>query len=327
MYTIADYFNMKYPPISIISRPSAALYNIHFSTYFSGMNDSTVAVLVATICVMGCFLLQGAPHVSFSIASHASTGETSFRAEKAKLDLDVPYEPSPHEVVKEMIRLAKVTDRDVVYDLGCGDGRIIIAAAQLAGARGVGIDADPARIREAIRNARMASVSGRVSFIQQDLFQSVIKDATVVMLFLYPDVNLRLRPKLLSELRPGSRVVSHFHTMGEWRPDKTVHIGRHPIYFWTIPAKIAGRWSLKIMGAGTTNAATLQLEQRFQEIDGSIVLSGDGPSSIEGRIEGNRLWFTYNNGRRCRFEGKADGPALKGTIQDGSGRKSDARRS
>ncbi len=149
---------------------------------------------------------------------------------------DVRYEPSSPEVVREMLRLANVTKDDLVYDLGCGDGRIVIAAVKEFGARGVGIDIDPDRIEEAVANAREAGVLGKVSFRNEDLFEAEIRDATVVTLYLWPWVNLKLRPKLLAELKPGTRVVSHSHTMGDWTPEKEVNVGGHRIYFWTIPS-------------------------------------------------------------------------------------------
>jgi SAM-dependent methyltransferase len=152
--------------------------------------------------------------------------------------VDVPYEPSPAPVVDAMLQLANVTERDVVYDLGCGDGRIVIAAVKERGARGVCIDLDPERIRQSRDNARRAGVEERISFRTQDLFEADLEDATVVMLFLWPDVNLRLRPKLQRELAPGARVVSHYHHMGDWRADQLVHVsarGRsRPIYLWSV---------------------------------------------------------------------------------------------
>jgi SAM-dependent methyltransferase len=149
---------------------------------------------------------------------------------------DVPFQPSPRQVVKQMLALADVRKDDVVYDLGCGDGRILIAAAQLYGARGVGIDIDPQRIKESLRNARVERVEDRVTFRNQDLFQADISEATVVTLFLWPDVNLKLRPKLLRELKPGTRVVSYYWNMGDWTPDKQITVDGHPIYLWTIPS-------------------------------------------------------------------------------------------
>jgi ribosomal protein L11 methylase PrmA len=136
-----------------------------------------------------------------------------------------------------MLKLAGVGKNDVVYDLGCGDGRIVIAAARDFGARGVGIDINPERIREARRNARKAGVSSRVQFIEQDVFEAGIAQATVVFLYLLPDLNLKLRPKLLRELRPGTRVVSHAFAMGDWKPDRQIDVQGNKVYCWVIPAR------------------------------------------------------------------------------------------
>jgi ribosomal protein L11 methylase PrmA len=135
-----------------------------------------------------------------------------------------------------MLKLAGVTKADVVYDLGCGDGRIVIAAARDFGARGVGIDIDPQRIAESQENARTAGVAGRVIFREQDLFEADFREATVVTLFLWPSLNLKLRPKLLKELKPGTRIVSYMHDMGDWAAEKSVDVGYRQIHLWTVPA-------------------------------------------------------------------------------------------
>ncbi|HET6493503.1 MAG TPA: methyltransferase domain-containing protein [Burkholderiales bacterium] len=154
---------------------------------------------------------------------------------------DVRYEPTPADVVEVMLRLADVKAGDVVYDLGCGDGRIVITAVRERAARGVCVDIDPRRIEESRENAREAGVADRIRFLNQDLFATDIGEATVVMLFLFPNINLKLRPKLLRELKPGTRVVSHWHSMGDWTPRETVRVtsgGRErPVYFWTIPQR------------------------------------------------------------------------------------------
>ncbi len=150
---------------------------------------------------------------------------------------DVAYASTPQAVVDAMLDLAQVTSDDVVYDLGCGDGRIVVAAAKGRGARGIGIDIDPERITEAAALARREGVSDRVTFILGDLFQADFHDATVVMLYLQPKPNLRLRPRLLAELRPGTRVVSHSYDMGDWIPDEVRRVTGRRIYLWTIPAR------------------------------------------------------------------------------------------
>jgi SAM-dependent methyltransferase len=155
-------------------------------------------------------------------------------------ELDVPYEPTAPHVVDAMLDLAGVGPGDVVYDLGCGDGRIVVAAA-LRGARAVGVDLDPQRIREARANAEAAGVEDRVELRVQDLFETDVADATAVMLFLWPEVNLKLRPRLLAQLRPGARVVSHAHDMGDWKPDRAVFLEGRRLQLWIIPERGAER--------------------------------------------------------------------------------------
>ena len=155
--------------------------------------------------------------------------------EKKLREPDVEYEPTPQNVVEQMLKLANVHKGDVVYDLGCGDGRIVITAAKQFGASGVGIDIDPIRIKESLENARKAGVMNRVTFRLEDLFTSDIQEATVVTLFLSGSVNMKLRSKLLRELKPGTRVVSYYWDMDDWEPDKQIEVDGDPIYLWTIP--------------------------------------------------------------------------------------------
>jgi tRNA A58 N-methylase Trm61 len=149
---------------------------------------------------------------------------------------DVIYVPTPNDVVDGMLKLAGVSKKDTVYDLGCGDGRIVITAAQKFGARGVGIDIDPERIREATDNVSKAGVADRVKIVRGDLFQADISEATVVTLYLLTDLNLKLRPKLLKDLKPGTRIVSHAFSMGDWKPERTAEVSGTNVYLWRVPA-------------------------------------------------------------------------------------------
>jgi protein-L-isoaspartate O-methyltransferase len=180
------------------------------------------------------------------------------RAQQPLRDLekkpDVPYMPTHEKVVGEMLKVAKVGKDDILYDLGSGDGRIVITAAKHFGTRGVGVEINSALVREARENAVKAGVADKVKFIQQDLFKTDIREATVVTLYLWPEINLRLRPKLLNDLRPGTRVVSHNHDMGDWKPLKTLKVRvpqeyifsntlkvgvpqQHRIYYWVVPPR------------------------------------------------------------------------------------------
>ncbi len=169
----------------------------------------------------------------FTVGAVGAAEET---ASRPKRKLDVWYVPTPAEIVDRMLDVAGVRAGDVVYDLGCGDGRMVIAAAKKYGTRGVGVDLDPARIREARANARLAGVEGMVTFKVGDMFETDIREATVVMLYLLPELNRRLKPKLFAELRPGARVVSHDWDMGrDWPPDRYIKLGGDGIYLWIMP--------------------------------------------------------------------------------------------
>ena len=151
------------------------------------------------------------------------------------------FVPTPQEVVDEMLRIADVKKGDVLYDLGSGDGRIPVTAAKKFGVRAVGIDIDPQRIREANENAKKAGVAKLVQFRQEDLFRANFREATVVTLYLLPELNVKLRPRLWNELKPGTRIVSHQFDMGEWQPEKKVDLNGRTIYFWTIPERRKAR--------------------------------------------------------------------------------------
>ena len=177
------------------------------------------------------FLLSG-------VAGSLALATGTVLAQEGRRTPDVIYVPTPQEVVDGMLKLAKVGKNDVVYDLGCGDGRIVVAAARL-GARSVGIDIDPIRIREAAENIRVAGVGDRAKLIEGDLFATDISEATVVTLYLLSRLNLKLRPKLLKELRPGTRIVSHAFDMDDWKPQRTESVGSSTIYLWTVPGRKA----------------------------------------------------------------------------------------
>lgn len=159
----------------------------------------------------------------------------SLQLDAQQIVLDVPYVPTPQKVVDGMLELADVKKGEVVYDLGCGDGRIVITAAKEYGATGIGVDLNPERIKEANTNAIEAKVKDKVTFYEGDLFEFDFSKADVLTLYLLPDVNLKLKPKILAEMRPGSRVVSHAFTMGDWEPDEKITVDGRSVYLWTIP--------------------------------------------------------------------------------------------
>jgi SAM-dependent methyltransferase len=191
-------------------------------------------------------------------------------AAAAEPDLEVPYVPTPPELVERMLDLAGVASSDYLIDLGCGDGRIAIAAAR-RGARALGVDLDPERVGQAVAAASFAGLGNLVRFRREDLFRTAIYEASVIALYLLPAMNLRLRPRLLTELRPGSRVVSHNFDMGDWRPEADERHEEGRVLLWTVPAIAGGSWA---MNAADGAAFTLELDQVFQDVTGTMTGAG-----------------------------------------------------
>jgi SAM-dependent methyltransferase len=220
--------------------------------------------------------------------------------------LDVIYVPTPTETVDRMLDVAKVGPGDFVIDLGCGDGRIAIAAV-VRGARALGVDLDPRRIRDAKANAAAAGVSGRVTFREENLFNTDLSQATVLTLYLLPDLNLKLRPHILA-LKPGTRVVSHSFDMEDWKPDHSEEIARQ-IHFWIVPAQVEGRWLVR----QGEHRFTLTLEQHFQQISGSMTAGGKTTRITDARLRGADIEFTAEiAGKPAAFRGKVQGKTMTG---------------
>jgi SAM-dependent methyltransferase len=247
---------------------------------------------------------------------------------------EVPYVPTPQEVVVEMLKMAGVTQNDIVYDLGCGDGRIVITAAKVFGARGVGVDNDPNLIRQSNENARKAGVTDRVKFIEQDLFETDIREATVVTLYLLPELNLQLRPKLFRDLKPGSRIVAHEFDMGDWKPDNMAKVPKvklyyHPtipyekdtrFYYWVIPGKAGGVWRWTLSTPSGDRDYTLRLAQKFQEISGTVLVKGEEVPIAAARLVGDQLSFTLTEDKDkekvvMQFDGRIHGDDIAGSVE------------
>ncbi len=198
-----------------------------------------VAIALTSSLIAGCST-QPARTQAPATNTAGQTQSANSPAPSPTVKLDVPYVPTPDEVVAEMLRVANVRKDDILYDLGSGDGRIVITAAKKFGTRGVGLDINPQRIKESNENAQKAGVTDRVKFTQGDLFATDLSEATVVTLYLLPDVNMKLRPKLL-QLKPGTRIVSHNYDMGDWEPEKTIEVDEHFVYYWVVPERTASK--------------------------------------------------------------------------------------
>lgn len=235
--------------------------------------------------------------------------------------LDVPYVPTPPEVVQAMLAAARVNSTDILYDLGCGDGRIVVAAAKERRVkRAVGIDLDPQRIRESNENARQAGVSEQVTFHQKDLFDMDFREATVISMYLLPSVNLKLRPRLLRELAPGTRIVSHDFDMGEWEPDRTIAVGTHTVYFWIVPANMSGTWKWSLADGSDSHQYELRLRQKYQGVENAaLAVDGKEQEISAVKITGDKIEFMAEgalNGKKqqLRFSGRIQKDSIRGTV-------------
>ena len=228
---------------------------------------------------------------------------------------DVHFVPTETAMVRAMLKVAKVGKNDVVYDLGCGDGRIVIAAVkEYRAKRGVCVDIDPVRIEESRRNADKAGVARKITFREGDLFEMDLRDATVVTLYLLPALNERLRPKLFRELKPGSRVVSNSFDMGEWKADSTLNGNPGSQffnfgYYWVIPADVAGTWRVSSKGGG---AYTLQLEQRYQHVTGTASAGEEQAELSEFVVKGDSVRFVISD--TLSFAGRVSGEQAEGRV-------------
>ena len=241
----------------------------------------------------------------------------------AQFSYDVPYVPTPHVVVEEMLRLAAVGPSDFVMDLGSGDGRILIAAARKFGARGVGVDLDPDRIAESVYNAQLQGVSERVAFHRQDLFKFDIAQASVITMYLLPSVNMKLRSRLLNELKPGTRIVSHDFDMEDWQPDQKSTV-RKNVFLWIVPAQVGGRWRTTLALPAGERSYEIEFKQKFQEIDGLARYDKKIAGLWNAKLSGERVSFVIvdDSGTietNLYFEGRVSGDAIEGVIHRGIG--------
>ncbi len=236
---------------------------------------------------------------------------------------EVPYVKTPDAVVDAILALAGVGPGDTLYDLGSGDGRIVIAAALRHGTRGVGVEIDPALVRLSTERALAAGVAERARFVQQDLFETDFSGATVVTMYLLPDVNLALRPRLLATLRPGTRVVSHDWDLGDWRPDRTVVVPvpdkpvglekSSRVMLWVVPARVDGRWRGLAAAPSPAGPIELAIGQHFQQLNVEVSLGGAAARRARATVEGERIVFG-TDGDALRGAARLAGDRLEGEL-------------
>ena len=276
--------------------------------------------LSAVICALTALLsvLPMPPAVS------AGGIAQQYQPEVGQEGKDVVWVPTPEALVATMLDLAKVTPEDYVIDLGSGDGRIVIAAAK-RGARALGFEYNPDMVALSRLNAEKAGVSGKANFMQADIFQADFSRATVLTLYLLPDLNLKLRPKIL-DLKPGTRVVSNAFTMGDWDPDNTAEVEGRTAYFWIVPAKVAGTWNWQTRSGN----AELTLRQTYQKIEGSLELDNKVAPLQDARLQGDQISFAVKEGNPSvrMFSGRVRGNVITGIakVADSPGSKWTAQR-
>jgi len=240
---------------------------------------------------------------SCALAQAQSTQE--FQPEVGQHGKDVVWVPSPDQLVDKMLDMAKITPKDFVMDLGSGDGRTVIAAAK-RGVQALGVEFNPDMVALSRRNAAKAGVGDKAGFVEADIFQTDLSKATVITLFLLTDLNLRLRPKLLT-LKPGTRVVSNTFRMGEWEPDQTVELGCDTYctaYLWIVPARVEGRWR--------TPQGELELKQEFQKVSGTLKTGNKAAPISRGSLRGDQLTFLAGS---LEYRGRVNGSEIEGTMK------------
>jgi SAM-dependent methyltransferase len=226
---------------------------------------------------------------------------------------DVIWIPTPEETITAMLDMAKVTPNDYVIDLGSGDGRIVIAAAK-RGARALGIEYNLDMVDLSKSNAQKEGVAAKASFEHGDIFERDFSQATVLTMYLLPNLNMKLRPKIL-EMKPGTRVVTNSFNMDDWDPDQTTTAGDRTVYFWIVPAQVAGAWAW----TATSGGAELTVKQNFQKIEGSLKISGKELPLKNAKLEGAHISFSAGDSTPQQFEGTVSGNSIQGMIKAGNG--------
>ncbi len=277
------------------------------------MFPAAIAMALMGAVATGCAVPPADPQ--------AAAGRSDYQPTRGQYGKDVIWIPTPDRLVQRMLQLARIQPDDVVADLGSGDGKIVIAAARDHGVRALGIEFNPDMVGLARREAERQGVSSRAQFRQGDIFATDFRDATIVTLYLLPRLNLRLRPRLLA-MRPGTRVVSHAWSMGNWTPDETSWVAATPLYLWTVPANAGGEWLLSFRQGKQTVEAPLTMAQTFQRLSGAKVeIDGLANTVRLPRLDGDRLRFAFTDGtgQLREFDGRVDGDRLSGQVTGGDG--------
>jgi hypothetical protein len=243
----------------------------------------------------------------------AAQPKQEFTPQVGQAGKDVIWVPTPEALVERMLTMAKVTPNDFVMDLGSGDGRMVIIAAKKFGATGLGVEYNPDMVALAQKSAERQGVSNKAKFVRADIFETDFSRAQVITMYLLPDLNLRLRPKIL-DMKPGTRVVSHAFTMGDWEPDERAEVEMRTGMLWIVPAKVNGNWTL----AGPGGSYDLAINQKYQKFDGTVTRGGASSAIEDGRLVGENISFAFaDGGKKSRFVGKVAGDRIAGALDGG----------
>jgi len=255
-------------------------------------------------------------------ASLAYAQKQEFKPYVGQQGKDVVWVPTPDEVVDRMLTMAQTKPEDYVIDLGAGDGKIAIAAAKKFGARSMGVEYNPDMVAFAQKNLQAAAVTGKAQIVHGDIFATDFTQATVLTMYLLPSLNMKLRPQILA-LRPGTRIVTHAFNMEDWEPDESSDIDGRRVYFWVVPANVAGRWTVELSGNGTSEKLSLNFEQKFQKIEGVAYLGSLLAGLREPRLSGFRISFAYVDSRGVRrdFNGRVTGATIEGSFRADNGQE------
>jgi len=256
------------------------------------------------------------------LAACAYAQQPDFKPHVGQQGKDVVWVPTPDEVVERMLLMAQTKPEDYVIDLGAGDGKIAIAAAKKFGARSMGVEYNPDMVAFAQKNAQAAGVVGKAQIVHGDIFVTDFTQATVLTMYLLPSLNMRLRPQILA-MRPGTRVVAHAFNMEDWEPDESSDVDGRRVYFWVVPANVAGRWAVELSGGSGSEKVSLNFDQKFQKIEGVAYLGSVLAGLREPKLSGFRISFAYVDSRGVRrdFTGRVTGATMEGSFRTDGGQE------
>ena len=263
--------------------------------------------------MLGSMVLALALALAGTPAAAQQQGDKEFVPQVGQAGKDVIWVPTPPELVEKMLQMARITPNDFVIDLGSGDGRIAIAAAKKFGARSMGVEYNPDMVALSNREAQRQGVADKGKFVKADIFETDFSQATIITMYLLPDLNLKLQPKVLDQ-KPGTRVVSHQFTMGEWQPDETANSDNRLAHLWIVPAKAGGTWSLRI--DDKAQERPLVIRQSFQMLSVQVNSGNATLAFTDGRVRGDEVSFAIMDASvRREFSGRVQGNSMNGTVR------------